>query len=75
MTLCQIGEMENHILALSLLDDNEQCALNLIYTFNYYYWADASAGGLLVPRGYNPIRHCMAYDIYFIIKIYSSYVM
>jgi hypothetical protein len=25
--------------------------LNLIYTFNYYYWAYASAGGLLVPGG------------------------
>ena len=69
MTLCQIGEVENHILALSLLDDNEQCALNLISTFNYYYWTDASAGG------YHPIRHCMAYYIYFVIEIYSSYVM
>jgi hypothetical protein len=51
MTLCQIDEVENHILVLSLLDDNEQCALNFIYTFIYYYWSYASAGGLLVPGG------------------------
>ena len=51
MMLCQIDEVESHILALSLLDDNEQCAPNLIYTFIYYYWGYASAGGLLVPGG------------------------
>jgi hypothetical protein len=30
---------------------NVLCALNLISTFYYHHWVDASAGGLLIPEG------------------------
>ena len=43
MTSCQIGGLENHILALSIPDENVLCAWNLTTKINYYYLDDTSA--------------------------------